>query len=141
MHLSSRTFLGPSQHQQKKRKQCDIPSGLADTYQRNHKKSKPGDAPPEPIKGQIGEVTPHGGDQVNAGMTNKFGGFTEEQEKKWEPARAQSTKVVVSQTPKLCTNTNVYPKGPMTIAKIVVNAPQERLQHSAPIANATTVKN
>jgi hypothetical protein len=29
----------------------------------------------------------------------------------------------------------------MTIAKIIANAPQERLQHSTPIANATTVKN
>jgi hypothetical protein len=47
-------------------------------YQRNRKKSKPGDAPPEPIKAQIGEPTPHGGDQVEAGVTNRSGSFAEE---------------------------------------------------------------
>jgi hypothetical protein len=78
MHSSSRTFFSPSQHQQNLKRKSDIPSSLADMYQRNRKKSKPGDAPPEPIKAQIGEPTPHGGDQVEAGVTNRSGSFAEE---------------------------------------------------------------
>ncbi|KAI9462221.1 hypothetical protein HD554DRAFT_2316347 [Boletus coccyginus] len=116
-------YFGPST--QKKTK-TDHPSGLtaSDTYWCTHKDGKPADARHEShIEVQTGEHTTHRGDRVNAGVTDRFSGLSDEQEKKWQPARAQST------------------AGPIAITKIVANAPQERLQHSAPIANATTTRN
>ncbi|KAI9459973.1 hypothetical protein HD554DRAFT_2176757 [Boletus coccyginus] len=116
-------YFSPSA--QKKTK-TDHPSGLtaSDTYRRTHKDGKPADAWHEShIEVQTGEHTTHRGDRVNMGVTDRFGGLSDEQEKKWQPARAQST------------------TGPIAIIKIVANAPQERLQHGSPIANAMTMRN
>jgi len=91
-YLSSRTFFGPST--QKKMK-CDHPTGFTDTYQRSHKEGKPVDIRHEPhIEVQTSERTTHRGDQVNTGVTDKLGGLSDEQDKKWQPVRAWSTAVI-----------------------------------------------
>ncbi|KAH0835786.1 hypothetical protein J3R83DRAFT_9629 [Lanmaoa asiatica] len=128
LHREGAVFFGPST--QKKTK-CDQPSGLTSTYQRLRKEGRPVDTQHEPhtgIEAQTGEHATSTGDQVDTGVTDRFGGLsddsvTSKKDKGWQPARAQST------------------TGPLAITKIVANAPQQCLQASAPIASATCSKN
>ncbi|KAI9567639.1 hypothetical protein HD554DRAFT_2266893 [Boletus coccyginus] len=114
------TFLGPSAP---KKVKLQNPSGLTDRYQRGRKEGKPADSQQEcHTEGETRERKSHGGDQLEGGVSFKFGGLADEQEKTWQAAKTQSA------------------AGPISVTKIVANAPQERLHHSAPISTATTTK-
>ncbi|KAI6154640.1 hypothetical protein BKA82DRAFT_31640 [Pisolithus tinctorius] len=104
-----------------KKKKCDHLSGLS----HSHKEGKTVDSAQHKhhIESQTGEHITHRGNQVNGSVTDKFGGLPDKQEKKWKPAGAQNT------------------MGPLAVTKIFTNAPQQHLQHSAPITNATAMKN
>ncbi|KAI6155585.1 hypothetical protein BKA82DRAFT_5878 [Pisolithus tinctorius] len=110
-----------------KKKKCNHPSGLS----HSHKEGKTVDSAQHEhyIESQTGEHITHRGNQVNGSVTDKFSGLPDKQEKKWKPAGAQNTMTLM------------HFKGPLTVTKIIANAPQQCLQHSTPITNATATKN
>ena len=104
-HSSSRIIFSPST--QKKAK-CDPPSGFTDIYWCTHKaKPRPVDTQHEPHP--KAQITQRGNpSQVNAGVTGRSGGLDNEQEKKWQAARAQYCGI--HSVPTICTDANIFPR-------------------------------